>query len=65
MAEKTNSQETQAFKMKQRKLEHVKKIERLESEKLIAKKKVCSEKIQMDDVPEQIRKEYEIPSIEF
>lgn len=44
---------------------HLRQIEIMESEELIAQKKVRSEMIQMEDVLAQIRKEYEMLRIEF
>lgn len=45
--------------------QHLRQIEMMESEELIAQKKVRSEMIQMEDVLAQIRKEYEMLRIEF
>uniref|UniRef100_A0A1A9X333 E3 ubiquitin protein ligase n=1 Tax=Glossina brevipalpis TaxID=37001 RepID=A0A1A9X333_9MUSC len=45
--------------------QHLRQIEVMESEELIAQKKVRSEMIQMEDVLAQIRKEYEALRIEF
>ncbi|XP_055912890.1 E3 ubiquitin-protein ligase Bre1 [Eupeodes corollae] len=45
--------------------QHLRQIEVMESEELIAQKKVRSEMIQMEDVLAQIRKEYETFRIEF
>ncbi|CAD7083519.1 unnamed protein product [Hermetia illucens] len=45
--------------------QHLRQIEMMESEELIAQKKVRSEMIQMEDVLGQIRKEYEMLRIEF
>lgn len=45
--------------------QHLRQIEVMESEELIAQKKVRSEMIQMEDVLAQIRKEYEMLRIEF
>lgn len=45
--------------------QHLRQIEIMESEELIAQKKVRSEMIQMEDVLAQIRKEYEMLRIEF
>lgn len=45
--------------------QHLRQIEVMESEELIAQKKVRSEMIQMEDVLAQIRKEYESLRIEF
>ncbi|XP_017482290.1 PREDICTED: E3 ubiquitin-protein ligase Bre1-like [Rhagoletis zephyria] len=45
--------------------QHLRQIEVMESEELIAQKKVRSEMIQMEDVLAQIRKEYETLRIEF
>lgn len=45
--------------------QHLRQIELMESEELIAQKKVRSEMIQMEDVLAQIRKEYEMLRIEF
>lgn len=45
--------------------QHLRQIEIMESEELIAQKKVRSEMIQMEDVSAQIRKEYEMLRIEF
>ncbi|XP_055376893.1 E3 ubiquitin-protein ligase Bre1 [Condylostylus longicornis] len=45
--------------------QHLRQIEFMESEELIAQKKVRSEMIQMEDVLAQIRKEYEMLRIEF
>ncbi|XP_075160165.1 E3 ubiquitin-protein ligase Bre1 [Haematobia irritans] len=45
--------------------QHLRQIEVMESEELIAQKKVRSEMIQMEDVLAQIRKEYEALRIEY
>lgn len=45
--------------------QHLRQIEMMESEELIAQKKMRSEMIQMEDVLAQIRKEYEMLRIEF
>lgn len=45
--------------------QHLRQIEMMESEELVAQKKVRSEMIQMEDVLAQIRKEYEMLRIEF
>lgn len=45
--------------------QHLRQIEVMESEELIAQKRVRSEMIQMEDVLAQIRKEYETFRIEF
>lgn len=45
--------------------QHLRQIEMMESEELIAQKQVRSEMIQMEDVLAQIRKEYEMLRIEF
>lgn len=45
--------------------QHLRQIEMMESEELIAQKKVRGEMIQMEDVLAQIRKEYEMLRIEF
>lgn len=45
--------------------QHLRQIEIMESEELIAQKKVRSEMIQMEDVLAQIRKEYEMLRIQF
>ncbi|EDW36431.1 GL10311 [Drosophila persimilis] len=45
--------------------QHLRQIEVMESEELIAQKKVRSEMIQMEDVLAAIRKEYEVLRIEF
>lgn len=45
--------------------QHMRQIVSMESEELIAQKKVRSEMIQMEDVLAQIRKEYETLRIEF
>lgn len=44
---------------------HLRQIEMMESEELIAQRKVRSEMIQMEDVLAQIRKEYEMLRIQF
>lgn len=44
---------------------HLRQIEMMESEELMAQKRVRSEMIQMEDVLAQIRKEYEMLRIEF
>ncbi|ETN64741.1 E3 ubiquitin-protein ligase Bre1 [Anopheles darlingi] len=44
---------------------HLRQIEMMESEELIAQKRVRSDMIQMEDVLSQIRKEYEMLRIEF
>lgn len=45
--------------------QHLRQIEMMESEELIAQKRVRSDMIQMEDVLSQIRKEYEMLRIEF
>ncbi|XP_055687743.1 E3 ubiquitin-protein ligase Bre1 [Lutzomyia longipalpis] len=45
--------------------QHLRQIEMMESEELMAQKKMRSEMIQMEDVLAQIRKEYEMLRIEF
>ncbi|XP_053675488.1 E3 ubiquitin-protein ligase Bre1 [Anopheles nili] len=45
--------------------QHLRQIEMMESEELIAQKRVRSDMIQMEDVMSQIRKEYEMLRIEF
>lgn len=45
--------------------QHLRQIEVMESEELIAQKKVRNDMIQLEDVLAQIRKEYEILRIEF
>lgn len=45
--------------------QHLRQIEVMESEELVAQKKLRSEMIQMEDVMSQIRKEYEMLRIEF
>lgn len=45
--------------------QHLRQIEMMESEELVAQKKLRSEMIQMEDVMSQIRKEYEMLRIEF
>uniref|UniRef100_U5EWJ4 E3 ubiquitin protein ligase n=1 Tax=Corethrella appendiculata TaxID=1370023 RepID=U5EWJ4_9DIPT len=45
--------------------QHLRQIEMMESEELIAQKRVRSDMIQMEDVLAQIRKEYEMLRIEF
>uniref|UniRef100_A0A336K392 E3 ubiquitin protein ligase n=1 Tax=Culicoides sonorensis TaxID=179676 RepID=A0A336K392_CULSO len=47
------------------KMQHLRQIELMESEELMAQKRVRSEMIQMEDVLAQIRKEYEMLRIEF
>ena len=45
--------------------QHLRQIEMMESEELVAQKKLRGEMIQMEDVMSQIRKEYEMLRIEF
>lgn len=47
------------------KVSHLRQIEMMESEELMAQKRVRSEMIQMEDLLAQIRKEYEMLRIEF
>lgn len=61
---KTMLDETR-IQLQSSKNQHLRQIEIMESEELIAQKKVRSEMIQMEDVLAQIRKEYEMLRIEF
>lgn len=61
---KTMLDETRA-QLQSSKNQHLRQIEMMESEELIAQKKVRGEMIQMEDVLAQIRKEYEMLRIEF